>query len=491
MKKTAFKIAASTLICSLTLGATATQSIAMRRAGGSDDATPTGQETRQLHTAAVRAVQQGQLSEALDLMEQAVGQSPQDAGYRLLLADIYLKQGRLESARATYGDVLSLDPANVRAGLSYALTQIALGRPQAAIAQLDAMSGTAPAADVGLAYALAGLPERAVEVLEPVARSHNATPRVRQNLALSYALAGDWRRARAVASQDISPADLPARMEQWASFARPGSAAVQVASLLNVTPVEDAGQPIRLALSQPSPETQTVQFAAAEAPAQPVQFAEAAPAALESDWGLPAQAEAPVQMAEVVQVAADAPVADEAPSVEQVQYALAAQTLNSPAPELVRTASASRLPEPAFRRPAPELPQPRAGNSRFVVQLGAFSNEGNAERAAPVRHDPLAGRHLLRAAECGRFVDPLGRPLRAGTQPRRLSRVLKVPSGRAVGRPRPTAFFIVRGVPGSAGRGRPCGPRRHVRPAEESPSARDRPPVRRQSPRRGSLAPGA
>ena len=46
----------------------------------------------------------------------------------------------------------------------------------------------------------------------------------------------------------------------------------------------------------------------------------------------------------------------------------------------VRTASAT-LPAPVFRRESPDSPEVRRGNSRFVVQLGAFSNEGNAERA--------------------------------------------------------------------------------------------------------------
>ena len=77
------------------------------------------------------------------------------------LGEIYMKSGRLESARDMFADVLELDPTNVRGGMSFALMQIALGRPQAAVAQLDALQGRAADADVGLAYALAGLPERA------------------------------------------------------------------------------------------------------------------------------------------------------------------------------------------------------------------------------------------------------------------------------------------------------------------------------------------
>ena len=46
------------------------------------------------------------LPEAVNLLEQAVTIAPRDAGYRLLLADAYMKSGRFQSAEATYRDVL-------------------------------------------------------------------------------------------------------------------------------------------------------------------------------------------------------------------------------------------------------------------------------------------------------------------------------------------------------------------------------------------------
>jgi Flp pilus assembly protein TadD/cell division septation protein DedD len=405
MNKTAFKIAASTLIVSLTMAAGSTQSGAMRRGQPAAPANPT---PAQLRDQAVAALRQGNTGAALSAMEQAVAAAPRDAGFRLALADIYLRSGRFESARATFADVLELDPANVRAGMSFALTQIALGRSAAALGQLGELEGRASGADLGLAYALAGRTDRAIEILEPLARSQSATARTRQNLALSYALAGDWRRARAVAAQDISPADLPNRMTQWAAMARPDAGQTRVAGLLGVTPAMDPGQPVQLALSQPQP--------------APVQVAEAAPAPVEvapapvavasvdsvSDWGLPAAPEAasaPVEMASVetpvpavpapapVEVAvAEAPTyytpapqaPVEAPSEAEVQYALAARSLSQPAPAVVRTAAVTLPPATVFRRAAPRpasAPAVRAGTSRYVVQLGAFSNEANAERA--------------------------------------------------------------------------------------------------------------
>lgn len=420
MNRTAFKIAASASIVALTMVACTAQSEAMRRLGEPAAADSRGaRQAAQLHEQARRALQQGQLGPALTAMENAVALAPRDAGYRLLLADIYMKSGRFESARATFTDVVEIDPTNSRGRLSLALMQVALGRPQAAVAQLDELQGRASPADLGLAYALAGMPERAIEILEPAARTQSASPRTRQNLALAYALAGDWQRARTVAAQDLSPADLGPRLRQWAAMASPDARSSQVATLLGVNPVADQGQPVRLALRAPAP---------APAPVLTEAYAEAAPAAAPeplpasiaryaeasappliapsetapvSDWGLPAEAPAavptPAPTAPPPAVAETAVPPSEAPSyylpappappaersAEEARYAAAARTLTRPAPAVVRTASVSLPPAPVFRRQAPQspLPQVRRGNSRFVVQLGSFSIEANAERA--------------------------------------------------------------------------------------------------------------
>lgn len=410
MNRTAFTFAASTAIVSMTLVACTTQSIAMRRLGPAAAASRPDRQAAQLYDQASRALRAGQLSAALGDMEQAVALSPRDAGYRLLLAEIYLTSGRFESARATFGDVLELDPSNVRAGLSFALTQIALGRPQSAVAHLDNISSGASPADVGLAFALAGQPQRAIEILEPAARSPSATARTRQNLALAYALAGDWRRARAVAAQDVSPAELGQRMEQWAAFARPGAAATQVAGLLGVTPIEDAGQPVRLALApaaaapveahaeaapiptavpavptpayaeaayaEPAPAEAPAAEPAAEAPAQ-YAAAESPPVEAPAFWVPTAQSYQPAP--EPAEAPAEAAALPDALPEVQFRYAAAARSLIRPQPALIR-ASAARTPAPAFQRERPRAAV-RRGSAPVVVQIGAFSNEGNAERA--------------------------------------------------------------------------------------------------------------
>ncbi len=263
-----FKVAASSLVIGVTM--VSCKPAAVRPVSASAAAPKSEEGAAKLYARAQAEVQQGRLAEALALAERVVELAPRDTGYRMLLADLYLKNGRFVSAEAAYGDVLSLDPANSRAGLTRALAMIGQGKNGEAVIELDRLASSASPADVGLALALAGQPQRAIEVLEPAARAAEANGRVRQNLALSYALSGDWQKAKIVASQDLSAGDLEKRLQQWASLANPTAPWTQVAAVLGATPVEDAGMPVRLALAPAAP-------AQAYAEAQVPAAAEAAP----------------------------------------------------------------------------------------------------------------------------------------------------------------------------------------------------------------------
>lgn len=196
-----------------------------------------------------RAMEGGKLSAAIKFAEAAVQAVPDVASYRALLGQAYLQQGRFESARAALADALSLEPGDGRVALNLALAQIATGAWADARKTLDDNADVIPASDHGLAIALAGDPVGAVALLGAAARTPGADAKTRQNLALSLALAGQWREARSVAAFDLSPADVDQRIEQWALFARPQGAADQVSSLLGVTAVQDPGLPVALALS--------------------------------------------------------------------------------------------------------------------------------------------------------------------------------------------------------------------------------------------------
>jgi Flp pilus assembly protein TadD len=298
------------------------------------------------------ALQAGKHAEALTFAEKAVELAPRDLGYRMVLGDLYLKNGRFVSAEQAFNDVLVLNPGNARASMSIALARIAQGNNASAIHMLDSLAGIATVTDLGLAYALAGQPQRAVAMLEPAAREPGADGRLRQNLALAYALSGDWPKARMVAAQDVSPAELNQRLQQWAALSQPQAAHSQVASLLGIeNVVADGGQPSQLALA---PE-----------PAQPTAVAEATTPV------------APQQvLAEAVTVQPAAP--------EKMAAAVESLVKQDP---VVKKASlpASTTPLPAFKpaqeRMTLERIAAKRSNGRFVVQLGAYRHAHQAEKA--------------------------------------------------------------------------------------------------------------
>jgi tetratricopeptide (TPR) repeat protein len=429
-KSVGFKFAASTMVLGLTM--VGCKPSGYRPSVNSAKAATADAGAAKAYAKAQEAVQQGSLAQALEFAERAVEYAPRDAGYRMLLADLYLKNGRFVSADQAFADVLSLDPGNQRAGLSRVLAMIGQGKSGEATIELDRLASSAAPADVGLAYALAGQPQRAVEMLEPAARAPEATGRVRQNLALAYALAGEWQKARRVAEQDLSPSEVGGRLEQWAKLANPTAPYAQVAALLGVTPTADPGQPVRLALAEAP-----VAYAAAEVPApvapEPVRVAavEPAPVAVVAPVAAPMAAAsipvpapvqapepAPVAVAEAAPQPAPQVVAEpvretfayqapqpvetftRAPSapvtsitvpsvskkrtkrmaVEQVAAAL--ETLHK-APAAAKRASVklASAPIPAFkpRRAAAKFQTSVGG--RFVVQLGAFRTAAQVERA--------------------------------------------------------------------------------------------------------------
>ena len=288
---------------------------------------------------------------AVEYAEAAVTLQPRDAGYRALLGQSYMEAGRFGSAHQAFADTLTLDPHNARAALGLALAETAQGDWATARQTLAAHAGVIPASDRGLALALAGDPKGAVAILLPAAREPAANATTRQNLALAYALAGDWRDARVIVSMDLSPADVDQRLGRWAQLAQPRRASDQVAALLGVTPSQDPGQPIALALN---------------APATPVGFAEASPIPLPAPVAAaPAAAPTPAPIAEASVMSA--PVA----AARQM-----AQVVFGPRHEIVQSIPVEARPpqapvvEHAAARPAPHAPV--SGN--YYVQLGAYEN---------------------------------------------------------------------------------------------------------------------
>ncbi len=303
---------------------------------------------------AEKALVKEKLAAAVEAAEAAVTASPSDAGYRMLLGRTYLASGRYRSAATSFADALALDGTRGGAALSLALTRAGLGDQESARSVLERHGSIMAAGDRGLALALAGDPTEGVRVLEAEVRN-GGDAKTRQNLALSYALAGRWPEAKLMASYDLDPATLSQRIMEWSRFTREQQAGAQVASLLGVAPGPDAGQPQRLALA-PTPDVQLAEAAVA------------APIAL---------APPPLPMSEAVAVAAAEPV----PNAPAIQFAARNEVVQQFASPVVKAALKplpARSPAPARAREV-SFAMPTSG--RFVVQVGAYDSAAVAEDA--------------------------------------------------------------------------------------------------------------
>ncbi|PLK23618.1 SPOR domain-containing protein [Porphyrobacter sp. TH134] len=325
------------------------------------------------------ALAKGQVDKAIMHAEAAVLAEPRNPGFRALLGAAYLEAGRFASAATSFNDALDLGDDNPRTVLSFALAKIALGEGAAATAMLDDYAQAIDPADLGLALALGGQPERGVHVLINAVRASEApSPKLRQNLAYTYALAGNWRLARVMAAEDVPADQLNARLSQWAAMSAPEQFELRIATMLGVSPRADSGQPQQLALANfPSQDVMvaeaasqaTVDLAAADMPgAEPVQPALAAPS--------PAFAQAFAAPEPEIRTLAAAETGARYVSNPVVQQLPAASAPRAPAAPRMAAATPQRRMAATAAAPAPK----DKGPATHLVQLGSYTSKVEAER---------------------------------------------------------------------------------------------------------------
>ena len=348
-------------------------------------------------TRAVAALNANDFAGAVSFAEQAVAKSPEDTDVRTLLGNAYFAAGRFASADAAFRDALRLNENQPKVLLKLALVDIALGKTGEANAFLEAARPILDPADYGLGLALAGRAAEAVSVLEPAARARGADSRVRQNLALSYALSGDWNAARTVAAQDVPADQLDERMQDWMRLTSSSQPSERIAALTGVTPAAaDPGQPVRLALGVSKGGVAVVQgqtAANATALAQPIaQVAEATPAPV---YVPPLTASASPYLPPLVAPA----LTSTAPAVEDQRFVDVRPTRVASAPKVQAISKAGRpalraatyVPQKTLARTAVLRP---GGKSTAVVQLGAY---GSPQRVATAWNNAARRYSALRA----------------------------------------------------------------------------------------------
>lgn len=301
------------------------------------------------------ALEAGKTDSAIGHAEAAVLADPRNAGFRAMLGAAYLDAGRFNSASQAFGEALELGDNDPRTVLSYALAKIATGDNKSALAKLAANERAIAPADLGLALALAGQPEKGVHYLVNSVRNGSGSSKARQNLAYAYALAGNWRAARVMAAEDVPADQLDARLSGWASTARPEDYQTRVAQLLGVTAVADNGQPQHLAL--------------ANFPSQPMMVAQAE------------------EQAKTAEVAAAEPSESEAMAfgVRDIDVAQVSAPQANPVPAQKASATATPTPAPTPRATMPAVAAAPARSAPRFVSNAVVQNVPAASRSAPAR----------------------------------------------------------------------------------------------------------
>ena len=388
--------------------------------------------------AAARA--DGKVDKAIALAEQAALAAPNDPAAKAELGSSYLSAGRFASAQQAFDDALVLGDVSPRTALGFVLASIALGDNRVALETLSEWRDAMSASDLGLAYALAGNPEMGAQVLTNALRGGENTPVIRQNLAYTHALGGQWATARIIAAEDVDPAELDARISKWASMARPEDYTARVAALLGVQPQADTGMPARLALNSGN----TVDALLAQADALPG----AAPAQAQAGGELPpvdllAASSAtrelqPLDEPVGARKSTPAPATDFASAFVSNKGTVASRVVSNPVVQAAPPRPAAPAPAPAAKpepRPAAPARQARTAASDIasgshLVQLGSYGSEADAKRGWAIfakRFPQISDREqvITRAKVRGKIYYRLSAGNLAATSARSLCQTVK------------------------------------------------------------------
>jgi Flp pilus assembly protein TadD/septal ring-binding cell division protein DamX len=428
---------------------------------GSPDTLAPGKNVEQLMHVADDTRANGDLGTAVDLYRRAAEMASTDPRPLLALGSTLAQLHAYTEAAATYRAGLKIQPnaieAELRRGLAIVL--LSLNQPDGAIAELNLGITNAPedprlystlgvAHDLmgrhdlaqqdyrnglqlapknqglrnnyGLSLALSGDYAAAAVTLSELADDANATPRHRLNLALVYGLAGDDRKAGAIARSALDESAVKSNLAYYAmlrSMDDHGRANAIMGGQLRGTSLDP------VALTEPTPpragaEEQAKTAAVEPAPRVPVKTKALAP----SPSPAPAELAEPAQVADAPQSSATSAETAAAPVQTPDDAAMAEPTslikTEAPASEPQPLPSEASVPTPAEAsaptpaeataaatpseatgaaapiEPAPSMamsePAPAAsavakhGSKAvgFAVQAGSFASETNARKLA-------------------------------------------------------------------------------------------------------------
>jgi Flp pilus assembly protein TadD len=156
-------------------------------------------------------VDAGSMDDAIDAYRRVEPKSTSWLGSQLGLQQAYLKLGQPQKALQFADVAMAIAPQDHRVLVSRGVTLDMLGRHAQAQESYRAILASDPhnvAArnDLALSLAMTRHFAEAVDIMTSMARSSTATPRIRENLALIYGLAGDAAHAGALSRVDLDAA---------------------------------------------------------------------------------------------------------------------------------------------------------------------------------------------------------------------------------------------------------------------------------------------
>jgi Flp pilus assembly protein TadD len=146
--------------------------------------------------------------EAKLTFDKAIALFPQSPGAYTGLGFVYLVKDQPEEAVRSFGRALALNSRYTKAFNGYGVALDMLKDHKAAQANYRAameLDPTNPSYESNLALSmiLECREGEAIRILERLTRAPNATPRIRQNLALAYGMAGDMKMAQKLGRMDL------------------------------------------------------------------------------------------------------------------------------------------------------------------------------------------------------------------------------------------------------------------------------------------------
>ena len=201
-----------------------------------------GSRISQMMRMAESAASSGDTRTAVGLYQQVASDSPDNPEPWLALGELMLVEGEPQSAADAFAGALKLEPTSVRGGVGYTRAMMALGRPDAAGVHIEPLLAARPddlelinvaavvfdlqgshelamrtyrhglELDAGsvqlrnnmaLSAALAGDYQTALDLLKPLAEGLESTRQARQNLALVHGLSGNLVEAERLSAIDL------------------------------------------------------------------------------------------------------------------------------------------------------------------------------------------------------------------------------------------------------------------------------------------------